>query len=31
MNVFINKLDEQSVSKSQERYGVTERINDLKH
>ena len=27
MDVFINKIDEQSVSKSQRRYGVTERTN----
>ena len=30
MNVFINKIDEQFVSKSQLRYGVTERTNELK-
>ena len=29
MNVFINKIDEESVSKSQRRYGVTERTNEL--
>ena len=29
MNVFINKIDEQSVSKRQRRYGVTERTNEL--
>ena len=29
MNVFINKIAEQSVSKSQLRYGVTERTNEL--
>ena len=29
MNVFINKIDEESVCKSQRRYGVTERTNEL--
>ena len=29
MNVFINKIDEQSVSKRQRRNGVTERTNEL--
>ena len=29
MNVFINKIDEQSVSKRQRRYGATERTNEL--
>ena len=31
MNVFMNKIDEQSVSKRQRRYGVTDRTNQLKH
>ena len=29
MNVYRNKIDEQSVNKRQERYGVTERTNEL--
>ena len=29
MNVLINKIDEQSVSKRQRRYSVTERTNEL--
>ena len=29
MNVFINKIDEQSVTMRQRRYGVTERTNEL--
>ena len=28
MNVFINKIDEESVRKSQWRYGLTERTNE---